>query len=64
MASSGRTAPGNPPPSASCWDCCGQLPAPLGSSAAIRGLTRPRCTAGSRTSPAKSICGRSSPAVR
>ena len=45
-ASSGPTAPGSRPPSASCSACCGPTPARSGCSAATRGTTRSRCTAG------------------
>ena len=39
MAFSGRTGQGSPPPSASCWGCCGRRPAALGCSTAILGPT-------------------------
>ena len=42
------------PPSASCSACCAPTPAPSGCSAATRGATPSRCTAGSPTCPATS----------
>ena len=64
MAFSGRTGQESPPRSVSCWGCCGRRLDALGCSTAIRGPTRPRSTAGSRTSPARSTCGLSSRVVR
>ena len=63
-ASSDPTAPASRPRSASCSGCCAPTPATSACSAATRGRTPSRCTAGSPTCPATSTCGRTSPAAR
>ena len=62
--SSGPTARASRPRSACCSGCCAPTPARRGCSAATRGTTPSRCTAGSPTSPATSTCGRTCPAAR
>ena len=59
-----RTAPASRRRSASCSACCAPTAVRRGCSAATRGPTPSACTGPSRTSPATSPSGRTSPAAR